>query len=92
MGTRITGVYFVALGGDEDYDEAVAAWRHQVERVQLEPVQPWFPQGVQALQQAEVRARVKALGHGVHDQLAQARRATRAPGICAAITQGLWAG
>ena len=74
------GVYFVELGGDEQYDEAVAAWRHQVERVQLEPLQPWFPQGVQALQQAQVRARVKALGQGVHEQLSQARRATRAPG------------
>ena len=71
---------FVALGGDEQYDEAVAAWRRQVERVQLEPLQPWFPQGVQALQQAQVRARVRALGQGVHEQLAQARRASRAPG------------
>ena len=79
-GDAVTGVYFVELGGDEQYDEAVAAWRHQVERVQLEPLQPWFPAGVAALQQAQVRARVKALGQGVHEQLSQARRATRAPG------------
>jgi hypothetical protein len=76
----VTGVYFVALGGDEQYDEAVAGWRQQVERVQLEPLQPWFPQGVQALRQAKVRARVRALGQGVHEQLSQARRATQAPG------------
>ena len=38
VGTRSPGCYFVALGGDEQYDEAVAAWRHQVERVQLEPL------------------------------------------------------
>jgi hypothetical protein len=41
----VTGVYFVALGGDEHYDEAVAAGRRQVERVQLEPLQPGCPVG-----------------------------------------------
>lgn len=44
-GDAVTGVYFVALGGDEHYDEAVAAGRRQVERVQLEPLQPGCPVG-----------------------------------------------
>ena len=56
------------------------AWRHEVERVQLQQLQPWFPTGVAALQDAEVRRRVKALGQGVHEQVAQARRAREAPG------------
>jgi tetratricopeptide (TPR) repeat protein len=79
-GDAVTGVYFVALGGDEHYDEQIAAWRRQVERVQLEPLQRWFPQGVQALQEAEVRQQIKTLGQGVHEQLAQARQAKQAPG------------
>jgi hypothetical protein len=73
-------VYFVELGGDEDYEAQVVVWRHEVERVQLQGLQPWFPAGVAALQDAEVRRRVKALGQGVHEQVAQARRAREAPG------------
>jgi tetratricopeptide (TPR) repeat protein len=79
-GDPVTGVYFVELGGDQDYEAQVVAWRHEVERVQLAQLQPWFPVGVQALQDAEVRRRVKALGQGVHEQVAQARRARQAPG------------
>jgi tetratricopeptide (TPR) repeat protein len=79
-GDPVTGVYFVELGGDEDYEAQVVVWRHEVERVQLQGLQPWFPAGVQALQDAEVRRRVKALGQGVHEQVAQARRARQAPG------------
>jgi tetratricopeptide (TPR) repeat protein len=79
-GDPVTGVYFVELGGDEQYSEAVAAWRHQVERVQLEQLAPWFPDGVAALQDAEVRRRVTALGVGVTDQVRQARLAKSAPG------------
>ena len=81
-GDPVTGVYFVDLGGDQQYESAVAAWRHEhaVERVQLENLQPWFPDGVKALQEAEVRARVKALGQGVHEALSQARLAKQAPG------------
>jgi hypothetical protein len=58
----------------------VLVWRHEVERVQLQQLQPWFPVGVAALQDAEVRRRVKALGQGVHEQVQQARRARAAPG------------
>jgi tetratricopeptide (TPR) repeat protein len=79
-GDPVTGVYFVELGGDEQYSEEVAAWRHQVERVQLEQLAPWFPDGVTALQNAEVRRRVTALGVGVTDQVRQARLAKSAPG------------
>jgi tetratricopeptide (TPR) repeat protein len=79
-GDPVTGVYFVELGGDEDYEAQVVLWRHEVERVQLQQLQPWFPVGVKALQDAEVRRRVKALGQGVHEQVAQARRARAAPG------------
>jgi tetratricopeptide (TPR) repeat protein len=79
-GSPVTGVYFVELGGDEDYEAQVVVWRHEVERVQLQGLQPWFPAGVAALQDAEVRRRVKALGQGVHEQVAQARRAREAPG------------
>jgi tetratricopeptide (TPR) repeat protein len=79
-GDPVTGVYFVELGGDEDYEAQVAAWRHQVERVQLEQLQPWFPDGVTALQNTEVRKRVTALGVGVADQVRQARLAKSAPG------------
>jgi tetratricopeptide (TPR) repeat protein len=79
-GDPVTGVYFVELGGDEDYEAQVVVWRHEVERVQLQGLQPWFPVGVAALQDAEVRRRVKALGQGVHEQVAQARRARAAPG------------
>jgi tetratricopeptide (TPR) repeat protein len=79
-GDPVTGVYFVELGGDEDYEAQVVVWRHEVERVQLQELQPWFPVGVAALQDAEVRRRVKALGQGVHEQVAQARRARAAPG------------
>jgi tetratricopeptide (TPR) repeat protein len=81
-GDSVTGVYFVGLGGDEQYDKDIAAWRHEyaVERTQLEDLQPWFPRGVQALQEAEVRARLTRLGQGVHEALSQARRAKQAPG------------
>lgn len=79
-GDAVTGVYFVDLGGDEDYDGAVAAWRTDVERVQLEQLQPWFPAGISALQEHAVRQRVKRLGQDVHDQLRQARQAQQAPG------------
>jgi hypothetical protein len=71
----ITGVYFIGLGGDHNYAEEITAWRREVERVQLEQLQPWFPKGVQALQESEVRARIRALGQGVHAQLQQARLA-----------------
>ena len=79
-GDAVTGVYFVELDGDEQYGDQVATWRHEVERVQLEQLQPWFPNGVKALQEAQVRQKVKALGQGVHDQLRQARLAKQAPG------------
>jgi tetratricopeptide (TPR) repeat protein len=79
-GDPVTGVYFVELGGDADYEAQVVLWRHEVERVQLQQLQRWFPVGVQALQDAEVRRRVKALGQGVHGQVQQARRARQAPG------------
>jgi tetratricopeptide (TPR) repeat protein len=79
-GDPVTGVYFVELGGDADYEAQVVVWRHEVERVQLQQLQPWFPAGVAALQDAEVRRRVKALGQGVHEQVQQARRARAAPG------------
>ncbi|MGO9693212.1 MAG: TIR domain-containing protein [Mycobacterium sp.] len=79
-GDAVTGVYFVELGGDEQYDQEVAAWRRQVERVQLEQLQPWFPDAVAALQQAEARRRVKALGQGVYEHWRQARLAKQAPG------------
>jgi hypothetical protein len=73
-------VFFVELGGDEQYSAEVAAWKHEVERVELERLQPWFPSGVEKLQEAEVRQRIKALGQGVHEQLRQAHLATQAPG------------
>ena len=81
-GDAVTGVYFVGLNGEEPYGDEIAAWRlqHQVERIQLEDLQPWFPQGVQALQEAEVRARISSLGQGVHDALTQERLAQQAPG------------
>jgi tetratricopeptide (TPR) repeat protein len=78
-GDPITGVYFVDLGGQQ-YDAAIEAWRHEVERVQFETLQPWFPAGVAALQQAEVRDRITALGTEVHEQLRQAQLANAAPG------------
>ncbi len=79
-GDAVTGVYFVELGGDEDYDTAVAAWRHEVERTQFEQLAPWFADGVAALQETEVRRRVKALGYGVYEQIRQARLSSAAPG------------
>lgn len=79
-GDAVTGVYFVELGGDDQYDEQIAAWRGEVERVQLEELRPWFPDGVKALQEAEVRWRVQAVGLGIHEQLRQARLANEAPG------------
>jgi len=78
-GDPVTGVFFVELS-DERQDAALVAWREQVTRVQLVDLQPWFPRGVEALQEAEVRARVRELGHEVHDHLQQARRAKQAPG------------
>jgi tetratricopeptide (TPR) repeat protein len=78
-GDPVTGVYFVELGGQQ-YDEVIEAWRHEVERVQVETLQPWFPSGVDALQQAEVRERITALGAGVHEQLRQTQLAKAAPG------------
>jgi tetratricopeptide (TPR) repeat protein len=81
-GDPVTGVYFVGLSGGEPYDAEIAAWRgqHQVERPQLEDLKPWFPVGVQALQEAEVRARIAELGQGVHEALVQERLAQQAPG------------
>ena len=79
-GDAVTGVYFVELGGDEQYSEQIVAWRRQVERVQLEQLQPWFPNGIAALQEAEVRRRVKALGEGVYEHWRHARLAKQAPG------------
>jgi len=79
-GDPVTGFYFVDLGGGDDYGADVAAFRRDVERVQLEELRPWFPDGVKALQEAEVRARVKALGQDVHEALSQARLAQQAPG------------
>jgi tetratricopeptide (TPR) repeat protein len=87
-GDPVTGVFFVEWSDDRD-DEAVAAWRHQVTRVQLVDLRPWFPDGVEFLQKAEVqrslqetevRQRVKELGEQVHAHLQQARRANEAPG------------
>jgi hypothetical protein len=39
-GGAVTGAYFVDLGGDEQYGHDIAAWRHEVERVQLEDLKP----------------------------------------------------
>jgi hypothetical protein len=79
-GDAVTGVYFVELGGDEGYAEEVAAWRQDILRIQIEQLQPWFPAGVAALQNAEVRRRLQALGQGVYEQLQQARLAQQSPG------------
>ena len=79
-GDALTGVYFVELGAADHYDAAIATWRQQAERVQFEQLQPWFPNGVAALQEAEVRDRIKALGQGVHKQLRQAQLAEAGPG------------
>src|SRR6478672_435749 len=49
-------------------------------RASRPPMQPWFPKGVETLQEAEVRTKVKALGQGVNEALSQARLAKRAPG------------
>jgi hypothetical protein len=52
-GDPVTGVYFVELSGGEPYDAQIAAWREEVEAVQLHKVAPWFPTGVDAFQEAE---------------------------------------
>jgi tetratricopeptide (TPR) repeat protein len=79
-GDPVTGVYFVDFGGNELYDAAIAEWRDEVEKAQFEKLQPWFPAGVAALQEAEVLELVKKLGQGVHEQLSQAQLAKAAPG------------
>jgi tetratricopeptide (TPR) repeat protein len=79
-GEAVTGVYFVDLGGDEHYSKHVAAWRREVERVQLEKLDQWFPNLTRALQDAEVRRRVAALGLGISEQVRQSHLANEAPG------------
>ncbi|MDT5397196.1 MAG: hypothetical protein QOK33_427, partial [Mycobacterium sp.] len=79
-GDPVTGVCFDDLGGNELYDAAIAEWRDEVEKAQFEKLQPWFPAGVAALQEAEVLDLVKKLGQGVHEQLSQAQLANTAPG------------
>src|ERR1700739_3190134 len=63
-GDAVTGVYFVGLGAADQYDAAIPTWREQVEGVQFEQLQPWFPNGLAASQEAAVHARIKALGQG----------------------------
>jgi tetratricopeptide (TPR) repeat protein len=79
-GDAVTGVYFVELGAADQYEAVIAPWRQQIERAQFEQLQPWFPNGVAALQKAEVRERIKALGQDVHKQLRQAQLANAGPG------------
>ena len=79
-GDAVAGVYFVELGAADQYDAAIATWRQQVERTQFEHLQPWFPNGLTALQEPEVRGRIKALGQGVHKKLRQAQLAEATPG------------
>jgi tetratricopeptide (TPR) repeat protein len=76
----VTGVYLVDVDPPERYDEPVLAWHHEVSRVQLEQLQPWFAEGAGALEDAEVRRRLRALGRGVYTHLRQARLAQHAPG------------
>ena len=90
-GDAVTGVYFVELGGDDQYERpsrrGAAGGAGAVEQLQ-----PWFPNGVAALQEAEVRERIKALGQGVHEQCARPSWPEAAPGNLKRHNPCLWAG
>lgn len=78
----VTGVIFAELGEDSQYATDIAAWRHEygLESTQLENLQDWFDQGPGALQQAEVRARVKELGRRVYRALRSEQMAQKVKG------------
>ena len=72
-GDPIAVVYFVEVkGSDSGVD---ARWRAEVTRHHHIDLQPWFPQGTEALQEADVAARLGELGERVWDRLAKVRRA-----------------
>ncbi|MCB1804956.1 MAG: TIR domain-containing protein, partial [Candidatus Competibacteraceae bacterium] len=79
MGTdSIAAVYFVEIPGSDDLQNS--RWYHAVRRDNYTDIRPWFPDGVRALQYAEVQQRMAALGDSLWERLQRARRAESAPG------------
>lgn len=59
----VTSIYFVEVGDSATAD--VESWRESVSRVHHLDVQPWFPQGRDALADAEVRRRIEKLSEQI---------------------------
>ena len=74
----VATIYFVeALGFD---DEDKARWKKGVLVGNYTDLRPWFPDGAEALQKDDVRARMSQLGQSLWDRLQRARRAIAVPG------------
>lgn len=73
----------VETGNAEEFARWVADVQPHFERVSranYTDIRPWFREGAEALQRAEVRARLEALGDRLWERLERARRAEAAPG------------
>lgn len=77
-GDPIAVVYFVEVpGADPTIDQR---WREEIARHHHVDLQPWFPRGTEALEDADVAARLARLGEDVWDRLSRTRRAASVRG------------
>jgi hypothetical protein len=85
----IAPVYFVEVPGNDEQGNAAAfaewvagiqPWLDEVLRPNFTDLRPWFPHGVEALRQADVRGKLAALGTSLWERIERARRATGVPG------------
>jgi len=81
-GQGVTPVYFVEIPGldEPSFEQRAAAWLARVRRRNQVDLRPWYHEGVEALKQADVRARLDDLERSLHTRLSRLRRLREAPG------------
>ena len=77
-GETVLPVYLIEVPGIDE--PTIARWLNDVMRFNFTDLRPWFPKGVEALREKEVRHRLARLGDAVWDRLAQARLVEAVPG------------
>ena len=79
MGSEsVATVYFVEVPGSDE--QANARWLAELMRGNFADLRPWSPEGAEALQRAEVKAKMACLGDCLWERLQRARRAMAVPG------------
>ena len=78
----IASIYFVEVPSDHPVlqsDEA-KEWLVAVQNSQYTDLKPWYPKGIETLQEVAVKKQMAVLGNSLWERIQRARRATRAPG------------